>query len=178
MSCCRPCCVSQPEGRQAFYRSQLQWCPYHLHLRTPVEKRNHVQCHRLQTWFCANPMADFIHQTGCDISDFIVTDWWISSPQAATCKCIMFHCKLASTDTVGGRWDGCQPYIKQRVSLKAPLWRANPCSEMGRVESQLEAPFSDDTFRVFVDGLVALFSAQRLYLIQIVCEWYGHCSWL
>ena len=44
-----------------------------------------------------------------------------------------------------GRCAGCQPYRKHSASLKAPLWRANPCSSMGKVESQLEAPFSADT---------------------------------
>ena len=44
-----------------------------------------------------------------------------------------------------GRCTGCQPYRKHSASLKAPLWRENPCSSMGKVESQLEAPFSTDT---------------------------------
>ena len=38
-----------------------------------------------------------------------------------------------------GRYDGRHPYRKHRASLKAPLCRANPCSEMGKAESQLEA---------------------------------------
>ena len=41
----------------------------------------------------------------------------------------------------GGR----QPYLRQRASLNLPLWSVKPCSAIGRVDSQLEAPFSDDT---------------------------------
>ena len=44
-----------------------------------------------------------------------------------------------------GRWEGRQPYRRQWASQKAPLWRANPCSAMGRVASQLDAPFSFET---------------------------------
>ena len=40
------------------------------------------------------------------------------------------------------RFDGRHPYLRQRASRKAPLWRANPCSAIGRVDSQLEEPFS------------------------------------
>ena len=32
--------------------------------------------------------------------------------------------------------------VRQRASRKAPLWRANPCSAIGKVDSQLEEPFS------------------------------------
>ena len=51
-----------------------------------------------------------------------------------------------------GKWEGCQPYRyrRHRASRKAPLWRANPCSVMGRVASQLDASFS-------VDASIALF---------------------
>ena len=38
-----------------------------------------------------------------------------------------------------GRFDGCQPYLRQSASLNAPLWRANPCSAIGRAVSQLDA---------------------------------------
>ena len=37
-----------------------------------------------------------------------------------------------------GRYDSCHLYRKHRASLKAPLCRANSCSEMGKAESQLE----------------------------------------
>ena len=43
-----------------------------------------------------------------------------------------------------GKRGGRQPYLRQRASLNSPLWRAKPCSAIGRVDSQLEAPFSDD----------------------------------
>ena len=46
-----------------------------------------------------------------------------------------------------GRFDGCQPYLRHRTSRKTPLWRANPCSAIGKVDSQLEAPFSLETLR-------------------------------
>ena len=48
-----------------------------------------------------------------------------------------------------GRCVGRQPYRRHSASLKAPLWRVNPCSSMGKVESQLEAPFSADTVKAF-----------------------------
>ena len=41
-----------------------------------------------------------------------------------------------------GKCGGHQPYHRQRASLRAPLWRVNPCFMMGRVESQVDAPFS------------------------------------
>ena len=51
------------------------------------------------------------------------------------------------------QWDGMcvgrQPYRRHSASLKAPLWRANPCSSIGKVESQLEAPFSAETVKAF-----------------------------
>ena len=48
-----------------------------------------------------------------------------------------------------GKCVGRQPYRRHSASLKAPLCRANPCSLMGKVESQLEAPFSADTVKAF-----------------------------
>ena len=48
-----------------------------------------------------------------------------------------------------GKCVGRQPYRRHNASLKAPLWRANPCSSMGKVESQLEAPFSAETVKAF-----------------------------
>ena len=48
-----------------------------------------------------------------------------------------------------GKCVGRQPYRRHSASLKAPLWRANPCSSMGKVESQLEAPFSAETVKAF-----------------------------
>ena len=68
-------------------------------------------------------------------------------PRGQLKTCSTVNCLLhAQWD---GRCGGRQPYRRQRASLKAPLWRANPCSSIGRVESQLEAPFS-------VEALTAL----------------------
>ena len=47
-----------------------------------------------------------------------------------------------------GRFGGRQPYLRQSPSLNALLWRANPCSAIDSVESQLDAPFSAAAFMV------------------------------
>ena len=57
------------------------------------------------------------------------------------------------------------PYRKQRASLKAPLCRANPCSEMGKAESQLEAPFSEHIERSWWVGFA---SNPLLFLLRVV----------
>ena len=65
---------------------------------------------------------------------------------------------------------GCQPYRKHRASLKAPLCRANPCSEMGRAESQLEAPFSEQIVRAFC-SLVDRSSFRSFAVLASYCLW-------
>ena len=60
-----------------------------------------------------------------------------------------------------GRRGGRQPYLKQRASLKAPLWRAKPCSAMGRVESQLDAPFSLEAVIALCILLGSLFASTK-----------------
>ena len=50
--------------------------------------------------------------------------------------------KLAPHGQVEGVCSGCQPYLRDMASLKAPLWRVSPNSSRGRAVSQLEAPFS------------------------------------
>ena len=50
--------------------------------------------------------------------------------------------KLLSHAQVLGTLSGCQLYLKARASRNADLWREKPNSEIGRVVSQLEAPFS------------------------------------
>ena len=47
-----------------------------------------------------------------------------------------------SQSQLTGKFDGRHPYLRQRASRKAPLWKANLCSAIGRVDSQLEEPFS------------------------------------
>ena len=74
-----------------------------------------------------------------------------------------------------GRCDGHQPYHKHRASLKAPLCRENPCSEMGRAESQLEAPFSEQIVRTSC-SLVNRFSFScLLFLLHHVCGTFALC---
>ena len=52
-----------------------------------------------------------------------------------------------------GRLGSCHPYLKQRASLKAPLWRLNPWLVVGRTESHEEAPFSEaQSMRRWRDG--------------------------
>ena len=72
----------------------------------------------------------------------IVTDRW----ETATVQC-MFHREGFPHTQLVGSFDGRQPYLRHRASRKAPLWRANPCSAIGKVDSQLEAPFSLETLR-------------------------------
>ena len=40
-----------------------------------------------------------------------------------------------------GSFDSCQPYLKERASQKAPLWREKPWHSMGRATNQLDDPF-------------------------------------
>ena len=47
-----------------------------------------------------------------------------------------------------GRCAGCQPYRKHSASLKAPLWRANPCSSMGKVESNQPSRCASTRMRI------------------------------
>ena len=64
-----------------------------------------------------------------------------------------------------GKCVGRQPYRRHSASLKAPLWRVNPCSSMGKVESQLEAPFSADTVKV-AGKLVLELSGRCCFLLS------------
>ena len=66
-----------------------------------------------------------------------------------------------------GRRGGRQPYLKQRASLKAPLWRAKPCSAMGRVESQLDAPFSLEAV-IALCILLGSLSASTLAVVRLL----------
>ena len=67
-----------------------------------------------------------------------------------------------------GRWDGHQPYRRCQASLKAPLCKAKPYSEMGRTESQLEAPFSKLIVIAFLN-LVGKFSFRLLAALASSC---------
>ena len=58
--------------------------------------------------------------------------------QLSVCSTVNFWLQMQCD----GRFGGCQPYLRQSASLNAPLWRAKPCSAIGRVVSQLDAPFS------------------------------------
>ena len=69
-----------------------------------------------------------------------------------------------------GRYEGRQPYRKQRASLKAPLCRANPCSEMGKAESQLEAPFSEHIERTLCN-VVGRFYFKSSAVLASCCLW-------
>ena len=73
-----------------------------------------------------------------------------------------------------GDLDGVHPYRKARASEKAPLWRLKPCSSMGSVVNQLEAPFSSARISALLidaerDGLreiaVALDRSKHSFLI-------------
>ena len=63
------------------------------------------------------------------------------------------------------QWEGIcggrQPYRRHKASLNAPLCSANPCSEIGRAESQLEAPFSEQKIRALY-RLIGRFPSDRL----------------
>ena len=43
-----------------------------------------------------------------------------------------------------GNRGGCQPYLRHKASLKAPLYNAKPCSIKGKAVNQLEEPDSLD----------------------------------
>ena len=125
--------------------------------------------HRLQAWFCANTMAHLGQKASRDVSDLIVTNFDRNGvppppppPREQLSACSTVNC--CPQIQWEGRCDGRQPYRKQRASRKAPLWRANLCSAIGRVESQLEAPFSADTV-IALFKLLGRLSTEWLYSI-------------
>ena len=69
-----------------------------------------------------------------------------------------------------GRCCGRQPYRRHKASLKAPLCKANPCSEIGKAESQLDAPFSEQMVRVFC-SLMDRFSFTSFAVLTSYCLW-------
>ena len=80
-----------------------------------------------------------------------------------------------------GRHGGCQPYLRHRVSLKAPLCAA--CSAMGKADSQLEAPFSDDmpfgsfAFTSAAALVCCYWQKLRVLFLALGCAWRVH-FWL
>ena len=118
----------------------------------------------LKAWLCAHCMTHFTHQAGCDIPDFVMADGCESTTWTTES---MFHIKLVATNTM--RWySWWMPAIYEaQASLKAPLYRAKPCSGIGRAASQLEAPFSEDKSTAFWRWLEALLLLQK----------YEFCSW-
>ena len=109
--------------------------------------------------------ADFIHQCCCEVPDVIVSVNWQTS--FGTTECMLYRVSPASCDPrtykrrgrtwVTAGWTstelafpqeltegisfGCHPYLNARASLKTPLCNENPCSSIGSVPSQAEAPF-------------------------------------
>ena len=43
-----------------------------------------------------------------------------------------------------GNKGGCQPYLRHKASLKAPLSKTKPCLDKGSAINQLEEPISTD----------------------------------
>ena len=79
-----------------------------------------------------------------------------------------------------GRFGGCQPYLRQSASLKSPLWRAKPCSVIGRVVSQLDAPFSADaSVALFIGGgsfsLISVASLASFCLRSVRVLFFARC---
>jgi len=54
-----------------------------------------------------------------------------------------FILKVLPQTHVWGRLTGCQPNLKHKASRNSPLLKANPCSTMGSVVNQHDAPGSD-----------------------------------
>ena len=54
------------------------------------------------------------------------------------------------------------------TSLKAPLWRAKPCSAIGSEDNQLEAPFSDEasTTLCILLGIPALMLLSKIKMFS------------
>ena len=69
-----------------------------------------------------------------------------------------------------GKRGGRQPYLRQRASLNSPSWRAKPCSAIGRVDSQLEAPFSDDA-SIALFGLLDSVDLRSAAAVSSCCLW-------
>ena len=78
---------------------------------------------------------------------------------------------------VVGTLSGCQPYLKARASRNAELWREKANFKIGRVVSQLEAPFSwaRDMARSYpVSGPL---SCEQFLPLEISCKhWKTFCS--
>ena len=81
--------------------------------------------------------------------------------------------KACSTENVepqaqlAGILSGVQPYRSAKASWKAPLCNAKPCSESGRMESQVDEPFSlasfTDLCRLVGRSLVRSWAACELF---------------
>ena len=109
----------------------------------------------------------------------LISLWRIEGkpPREQLRACSMVNC-LSQTHREGNCC-GRHPYRRHSASRKAPLCRANPCSSIGRVESQVEAPFSDDTSialrklggRFLVISLASACSC----CLRVVREWFLAC---
>ena len=60
---------------------------------------------------------------------------WLQLRACSTLNCFP-HAQVV------GNLSGFHPYLRHSPSRNAPLWRLNPCSTIGRIVSQWEAPFS------------------------------------
>ena len=96
--------------------------------------------------------------------------------QLSACSTVNFWLQ---TQCDGG-FGGCQPYLRQSTSLKASLWRAKPCSVIGKVVSQLDAPFSAAaSVALFICGgslsLISLASLASCSLRSVRVLFFARC---
>ena len=90
--------------------------------------------------FSTHPMADFSEKIGGDVPNLVVPHGREASARAIEG---VFDTEFLAACTLG--WEECRlPSIAQAESVpEASFGRANPCSSMGSVESQVDAPFSE-----------------------------------
>ena len=84
--------------------------------------------------------------------------------QERTCSTM----KLAPHSQLEGVRVVTHPYLKARVSTKAPLWRTKPCSSKGREVSQLEEPLSHARSMAF--WRVGVSSPLKLLASVVACS--------
>ena len=116
----------------------------------------HLMSTRLSSWMFAESPCIVSPLSGCSAGSVSVEVLTSSMREAvrsrmSLCQCIgrppfmqlSRCCTLPAFPQaqVAGSPFGCQPYLRARASLKAPLWRTKQCSSIGSAPSHADAPF-------------------------------------
>ena len=131
----------------------------HVADHDPKNSQLATMSRRAPSSLLADLCASLSPVTGCR-QDSVPTPWHTSVKHSAMISLILL-CRVEGKPpweqlracSIGNFWSqtrregscsGYQPYLKHKASRKAPLWRVNPWSAIGRIVSHVEAPFSDD----------------------------------